>query len=481
MSDSNLSANLSSQNTQQLSSLSLSVESTQFHKASYVQLDSTGSLATITTAGYSASNVIVFAFANLSSSLANPDYLKTMKNIAKVEGLGTINVLSVGGATAKPETINSNTVATIVSNVDAQIKAYNAGLPSNGQIKGVDLDLENEIDGATIAALAQKFNALGYVVSVAPQVFTTNSLNVDSANPTNLGLTSGWVQGGSQNQYQEAIASGNVSYIMVQTYNSPNWTIDNYGENQVGFFSAVAKALSNTVKPSCAGVSNLCIPATSQILIGEPSNASAAYGSANIFGVAAGSPYNQTSILAQLNTQITDVAQKNYPNMVGVMQWSLNNDFDPSAWSDSYAVSGAFSSTIFGANSPTPPTPTTLPYFTLQVSNTGQKAKASATLVVDGAWYIFGDINNDKLSPNINHSWGTLTSAQNPNTPYVTDSLTFDKLFSGGTTSFTTQQILINSDSGSQVICSAGTGYTFEAGKSYNLMINPDTGACQIN
>lgn len=479
----NWSANQSSSNTQPLSSLSLSAESATFHKASYVQLDATGSLSAITAAGYSASNVIVFAFANLSSPEANPNYLTVMQNVVKNEGLGTINVLSVGGATADPTSINLNTVASIVNNVDAQIKAYNIGLPANGQIKGVDLDLELGIDGDTIAALAQQFNALGYVVSVAPQIYKANGFtNVDSATPTNLALSSGWNQAGS-NQYQKAIASGNVAYIMAQTYNSKEWTIDGVYESNVAFFSAAAKALSNTVKSSCVGVSDLCIPATTQILIGEPSNAGAASNYANIFGVW-GAPYayNQAAILAQLNTQITTVAQSNYPNLVGVMQWSLNNDFAPDSapWSDNSAVVGAFSSTIFGANSPTPPTPTTLPYFTLQVSNTAQKAKASATLVVGGAWYIFGDINEGKLSPNINHSWGTLTSAQNSKTPYVTDSSTLDQFFSGGTPSFTTQKILINSDSGSQVICSAGTGYIFEANKSYNLMINPDTGACEI-
>ncbi|MBX9866980.1 MAG: hypothetical protein K2Y14_08680 [Burkholderiales bacterium] len=477
--------NQSSQNTQPLSSLSLSAESATFHKASYVQLDATGSLDAITAAGYSASNVMVFAFASLTSPLANQNYLAVMKKVVKNEGLGTINVLSVGGATAKSDVINLNTVAAIVSNVDAQIKAYNTELPGNGQIKGVDLDLEWAIDGDIIAALAQKFNALGYVVSVAPQIYKANGVtNVDSATPANLALSSGWDQAGS-NQYQKAIASGNVAYIMVQTYNSDGWTIDNYGENQLAFFSAAARALSNTVKSSCVGTTNLCIPATTQILIGEPSNAGAAGSTANIFGVF-GTPYsyNQATILAQLNTQITTVAQGNYPNLVGVMQWSLNNDFAPNSvpWLDNSAVAGEFSSTIFGANSPTPPTPTTLPYFTLQVTNTAQTAKATATLVINSGYYVFGDVNGQSILPSANRVWGTLRSAQNPSTPYVTDSSNLDTFFSSGATSFTTQQILINSDrSSNQVSCAAGSNYTFEAGKSYNLQVNPDTGTCKIN
>ena len=167
----------------------------------------------------------------------------------------------------------------IINNVSGQIAAYNAKL-IGGKISGVDLDLEGSIDAATITALAQAFNAKG-LVAAAPQVINLSAgSNVEPANPTNLGLSSG----GNNNQYGPAIAAGYVDYILAQTYNSGGWTVGGVEENNVNFFATISQALNNSVKSSCTGVTTLCIPQNVQIAIGEPSNAGASGTLNNIFG-----------------------------------------------------------------------------------------------------------------------------------------------------------------------------------------------------
>jgi hypothetical protein len=465
-------------------------------KVSYLQMDASGSLSSITPSGYNASNVIIFAFANLDSAAVNPNFLSAMQTAINNKSPGTLYFLSIGGQYANSSTININTAPAIIDKVYSQITAYNSQL-SSAAITGVDLDLENEIDAPTITALAQGFKARGLLVSTAPQVINVdpNIPNVDADNPFNLGLTSG----GNHNQYGPAIAAGYVDYIMAQTYNSGGWTVGGVSESQPNFFSFISLALGNAVRSSCVNVTTLCIPNTVKIVIGEVSNAGASGNPNNIFGSDGQTPYNQAAVLSNLSTQVSNVIA-NYPHIYGVMQWSLNNDYMPNAWGDAQATPGAFSTAIFGA---TPPP--ALPYFILQVTNTGPNqagpvAYASATLIVNGQYWIFGanapwvPAGMAPIAPNPNGSsyqlWGTLPSSQNPTTPNVVDSGNLDAIFSNGVTSFATAQILINGYSSydsnimapsGQWNCLAGAGYTFEAGHAYNLMINPVYQSCAIS
>ena len=458
-------------------------------KVSYIDITASGSLASITAGGYAASNVLVYAFAPVNTSSINSDYLTAIQGAISKQGQGTVNLLSIGGQNGTASAMSDT--ATVVKNITAQIAAYNSQL-RNGRIDGVDLDLENNFTSDQILALAKGFKAAGLLVSTAPQVYYSTGSNVDPENPTNLILTSGGSSSINQNVYGAAIAGGYVDYIMAQTYNTSGWTVGNYNESQPEFFSAIARALNVTVKSSCSGVSTLCIPTGTKIVIGQPANAGS--GGFTIFNPTAASPipsYNQAAILTSLNSQISTVLQDStkYGAISGVMMWALNNDYSPQSFGDGYAASGGFSSAIYGA-----PTPPPLPYFILQVSNTGpnapgQGAYAAATLVVDSKYWIFGNKYSAPITPGLYQQWGTQPSASNPATPNVVDSGNLDSIFAGGNTSFVAQQIIIDgySSQGSlnsptvQYACPQGTNYTFQAGKSYNLMVNAASGVCEIS
>lgn len=467
-----------------VSTIMVNVSDNYFVKSSYLQLEAVGSLPSITSSGVYATNMMIFAFANINSSSVDPVNVSTMQTILNEEAEGTINLLSVGGQTATADSINVNTVSSVVDHVIAQIDAYNQQL-SGGKISGVDLDLENNIDADTINTLAYAFRANGLLVSVAPQVYLTSGNNVDPSNPINLSLSSG----GANNQYGKAIAEGSVDYIQAQTYNTGGWTVGGSAENQVSFFQSIAQALHNSVYSSCTNVSNLCIPQGTAILIGEPANAGASGTNNNIYGSNGSTSYDQATILTTLVNEWS-IVQGKYVYISGVMQWSLNNDYDPSGWGDSNATAGAFSSALFGA-APTPPP--SQPYFILQVSNTGpdvagEDAYASATIVVDGQYWVFGTSWNSPIAPTYSQLWGTLTSSLNPTTPGVTDSASLDTLFSDKT-SFTASSILINgyssqsqslSNYNHQYTCPSGEGFVFQAGHSYNLMVNAASHTCAI-
>ncbi len=394
---------------------------------------------------------------------------------------------------------NFKNVDNVIYNITSQIDSYNHQLVG-GKISGVDLDLEGAFTPETIQQLARGFKAKGLIVSVAPQVYTTGEpQDVDVANPFNLVLTAGYPGNSNLNTYGPAIAEGSVDYILAQTYNTGSWKVGGYTEGQIEFFTSIATALNNSVKDDCSAnlspTSQLCIPKQTHIVIGEVSNAGASGNVNNIFGSNGTTSYSQANVLSQLKTQIDNVIT-NQNNISGVMQWSLNNDYMPNGWSDNYAKSGAFSGTIFNAQ-----LPPAIPYFILQVTNTGPdvagpSAYASATLVVNGEYWVFGknaswvSAGMVPIAPNNFQQWGTLPSSQNPATPDVIDSNNLDYIFSNGNTSFKTSQIIINgypsydsdinNPTGGQWVCNAGENYVFEAGHSYNVMVNPVYHSCDI-
>ena len=61
--------------------------------------------------------------------------------------------------------------------------------------------------------LLKAFSDLGYLVSVAPQIYLSSGSTVDSSNPSNLVLTSG-SPNSSQSNFTPAIASGYVDYVL---------------------------------------------------------------------------------------------------------------------------------------------------------------------------------------------------------------------------------------------------------------------------
>lgn len=175
-----------------------------------------------------------------------------------------------------------------------------------------------------------------------------------------------------------------------------------------------------------------------------------------------------------VNSQMQEVLGK--PQFGGIMVWTASNDYtnQSPAWN--------FISTI-----KTTPIPGNT-YFILQISNTGEKY-TSATIVVNGGYWLFANAANQPIAPGANQSWGTLASSNNPATPGVLDSGNLDNIFTNPATSFTASRITINGypaqstpiDSPTaQYNCSQGENYVFHAGHSYNLLMNEETGACEI-
>jgi hypothetical protein len=303
----------------------------------YVQIGATASLAAITEAGVRALDIVVLAFADFKSPDIDPILLKAIQQVMDKEKAGTMNLLSIGGATV--DKIPDPEQA--VKNICAQISKYNTEL-KKGKISGVDLDLEGGITKDVITSLAKGFKEAGLTVSAAPQVYTSGQ-DISPDYPENLVLTSG----GSANTYADAIEKGYVDYLFVQTYNSDGFKVGGYGENQVEFFMSIANALNNYAEKLGR------IPKTTKIIIGEPANQGAG-GECTIFNPDKKPPvveYDHKAILIKLHESVCAVKRNLdvFPRINGVMMWSSNNDYMPDAWKDIYAIKGGFSEYIFDA------------------------------------------------------------------------------------------------------------------------------------
>lgn len=450
-------------------------------KAAYVDMGAIGAYDAIPTAGFAKANVVIFGFANVTSSSMTATQIAQIKKAMSAEQSGTVNLLSIGGELATPATFNQSSIQQIANNVIAQINSFNS--QNSTKIDGVDLDLEAGIDGATVAGLADLFKKQGLKVGAAPQVYLSGGTNIDSTAPSNLVLTSGG--GGTSsdlsrvNVYQSALNSGDIDYLFVQTYNTSGFTIDQADEASVDFFKNTAKALSTSVKSECSGTS-ICVPSTTKIVIGTVANKYAGWYTPFQNNATAA---DQQATLAKLKANIDSmVGDEAYSNFAGTMVWSLNMDYAASLYSSSNTAysSGAFATTIFSNSEPTP-TPTK-PYFILQVTNNAPDvannyAYASVSLAVNGDYWIFGNQWSQPISPQLNQQWGTLASSQDVSG--VIDSSNLDNIFSNGNTSFTaTVQVNgyktngnINSPTGS-FTCKSNPTYTFEAGHSYNIIVN---------
>jgi len=477
--------------------LALASSSSPF-RAAYVDTTAPSAYAAIPSTGFSAPNIIIFAFADVRTSSMEPALVSSIEKAMSSESAGTLNLLSLGGETADSSTFNSGTVNAIANKVISQINGFNS--THSTKIGGVDLDLERGIDSATIASLAIAFKNAGFIVGAAPQIFISSETgtNIDSSNPTNLVLTSGYngtPNSSNINTYQAALNTGKIDYLFVQTYNSGGFTINNVDESNISFFKNSAQALNNVVRTSCSGTA-ICIPASTKIIIGTVANK---YAGSEFF-----TPFSNNATAADqqrtLNTLLSDInsmaGNPAFSYFAGTMVWSQNMDYAAILYGagNTAQTPGAFNTTIFGA-SPAP----TIPNFIVKISNNAPNAPnnnayGSVTLVVNGTYYQFPNQNRQPITPQDNQQWGTLPSSQS--TPGVAHSVDLDRLFSDGATSFVASNVLIygyqnNASLNNQTgvyFCRSDSSYTFNAGRSYNIVFNATdntgnngTAACVIN
>ena len=453
-------------------------------KAGYVDITATESLKAIPKEGVESCNIIVFGFADLHRDEMKDEELHSIKEILDKEAPGTKNFLSIGGHHTKPEHL-PDTTDTIVHNIIGQMNHVN-NCYGKDKIVGVDLDLENAISGDIIAKLAEEFKSHGWLVSIAPQMHTTDYQPIVPSSPTNLGLTSGWSAEDIRDQYHEAVQSGNVDYIMLQPYNNKAVLIKEdgkeYNQNNGEFVKLIAKAMNH---------SDLFKKNKPKILIGTPNSQSA--GVHSMFNPKNDDypvhyDYDQAGILKEFNKdiEVMELMPNDYSNVDGIMTWSLNNDYSPSAFKDASATPGAFCSAIFGAKE------VEHSYFTLAIKNTGKYNSASITLIVDGSYYMFLNQWDNLIPANSGEdsviNWGT-ESSHNQNPTKIYNNLYLNKFFEKGKKSFKAtiqgnaygpgytdknkpqwSKVYQTYDSTSGI----KTMFTFEIGQNYLITINPD-------
>ncbi|MBX9866936.1 MAG: hypothetical protein K2Y14_08460 [Burkholderiales bacterium] len=463
-------------------------------KAAYIDFTAMGSFLQIPSSAYANLNMLVFAFADTNVDSIKTEYANEIQQVLKAQTSGTINLLSLGGETATPSSFKLENVDQIVNHIVNQISNFNQQYSVNGRkIDGVDLDLENGISAAVVDALSQKFKQHNLIVTAAPQVYLSTGSNINSNAPDNMVLTSGRSDGfelSNQNVYQSALSHNSIDYLLVQPYNTRNFTVDGAPESSVHIVKNVAKALNNTVKTSCANASSLCIPQSTKIVVGAIANKSAGWYSIFDDNITAD---DQKATLNELKKDLDSMQNDpSYANISGTMVWSLGRDYYLEGKVP--AAAGAFNSIIFGA---TPVAPTSS--FVLQVSNTGpdvagDNAYASATLVINDAnnvpqYYApLGTAWNSPIVPGNSQRWGTSAVAGAD----IVDSSVLDELFKNGKQSVTISQIIMNGYSSidaqlgdvlpsHQFACDVGANYKFEAGHEYNLMINPAFKTCAIS
>lgn len=327
----------STNTSQSLTAVSKKSLDANFIRAAYIDITAAGAFSKITSSGFSTPNLLILGFADTTTSTLSSSLSTNVDKAITASAQGAVILLSIGGEKAT----TSMNVTTVYNNISNQIDTYNKS--HSRQIDGVDLDLENGVSADTIKQLAQKFKAKGYIVTGAPQIYTSSS-NISSTTPTNMILTSG---GNTGNTYQAALSAGAFDAILVQTYNTPGFSIDDVSENQEKFYLNAAKALAAVSnQKECTSDTKICIPSTTKVVVTTVANSSAASSAANIFGTYP-SGENQSSILSQLKTDINTLNSSYAPvQYAGVAVWASTNDYDPTDYGDKSAGVGTFTSTI---------------------------------------------------------------------------------------------------------------------------------------
>lgn len=215
-----------------------------------------------------------------------------VKNVMQIKVPGTSEVLQFNGADFDMEVgVSSEQLNQNLANVAADIKAQT--YTQDGEVKH-------------------------YLVSAAPQLNTVNGKLA-------------FVNAGTNASYDDAIKAGDIDYLFVQEYNTPNGSFGG-GEGNIDFVSASYPSMAALV----AGTST-------KIVVGEPANAYGATGTLtspnNIFYSPKGNQQGHNEVVNQVAPGL--LAQFNKAIMVGgksttmlqdshfggVMVWNINDAY----------------------------------------------------------------------------------------------------------------------------------------------------------
>ena len=269
--------------------------------AGYLDTTATGSAAkvnmqTVKKDGY---NMVIFAFATVTgSTVTHPAISSDVVGAAKTQGLKTL--ISLGGEnnTFNPGSLDQNGITTLAANLVAMIKSTGAD--------GIDFDLEVKTDPQLLDNIIAAIHANDptVLISAAPQV-------VCDAGVTQCTL----VTTGNNNDYDIAIKNNRFDYLFIQAYNTPP-------QNDIHFmvksYPLIAQQLPSASK--------------TKIIMGQPV-AAVASGTTSIYYPTPGQPPLSTKqVTANMLPELKTLLQK--PQFGGMMGWSLNIDYDPSAYND---------------------------------------------------------------------------------------------------------------------------------------------------
>lgn len=321
----------------------------------YIDGTAPGAFTTIPCSAFAQYDMLIIGFSSCNadnvSCAENADsgLLSMFQTVSSCAKPGAILSLSVGGENGSSSFGTTANMTTLAQSLVNDVAWLNSQITTSTKITGIDLDIEVGSSSANITPLAQALHNAGMIVSIAPMASGTSAA-ISSTSPTNFILTGG----GATNDYAPAIAAGYVNYINLQAYNSGPGaiTINGYSESNVNFHSAAAEAMSNLVySGSCGTLTNgnynngypVCIPNTTKILIGTVAN-SIAGGTYTMWNGETQSAAGNAAVLQAYTSAVQ--AAKQSPYFGGIMVWSLGNDYDPTAWSDTWDPVGAFTNNI---------------------------------------------------------------------------------------------------------------------------------------
>ncbi len=325
----------------------------------YVDGTSQGAVAQIPNSAYSQYDVIVVGFSNCNanntscSTTDSQDYLSLFQTISANAKPNAVILLSIGGQNGSYTFASPGNMQALAAGLVSDIQNLNSQITTPIKIAGVDLDIEAANSGVNITPLAQALHNANLVVSIAPQASTNSPGNstVNPATPNNFILTA---SGMTNNDYGSAVAAGYVNYINLQAYNSDASVIQINGSNEgmTNFQQNMAQVMNSLVANNCgtansngiyANGNQVCIPPSTKITIGTVANAIAG-GTATMWENEVETAAGNTAILTAFNQSVQ--AATAYPYYGGVMVWALTNDYDPTAWSDTWDPAGAFTNNI---------------------------------------------------------------------------------------------------------------------------------------
>lgn len=320
----------------------------------YIDGTAPGAFATIPCSAFAQYDMLIVGFSNCNASNvscaadADSNLLSMFQTVSSCAKPGAILSLSVGGENGSSSFATTANMTTLAQSLVNDVAWLNSQITTATKITGIDLDIEVGSSSANITPLAQALHNAGMIVSIAPMASGTSAA-ISSTSPTNFILTGG----GATNDYAPAVAAGYVNYINLQAYNSGPGaiTIDGYSEADTNFQSSAAATMNSLVYTGSCGTSSgnynngypVCIPNTTKILIGTVANAIAG-GTYTMWNGEVQSAAGNAAVLQAYTSAVQ--AAKAYPYFGGVMVWSLGNDYDPTAWSDTWDPVGAFTNNI---------------------------------------------------------------------------------------------------------------------------------------